>query len=121
MTEEELDRNRINHPIPFDMNMYLLNQSQCSQKNIKSIKYYPVITDSYMSNGLYTVIDGNHQLEMLLREQDLIELKCIPFYKLKQECYFSYLFHHFMNEMHIISADPQYLLNQYPLQETIRI
>lgn len=87
MTEEKLDRNRINHPIPFDMNMYLLNQSQCSQKNIKSIKYYPVITDSYMSNGLYTVIDGNHQLEMLLREQDLIELKYIPFYKLKQECY----------------------------------
>lgn len=77
-----------------------------------------------MSNGLYTVIDGNHQLEMLLREQDLIELKCIPFYKLKQECYgntFSYLFHHFMNEMHIISSDTQYLLNQYPLQETIRI
>ena len=29
MTEEELDRNRINHPIPFDMNIYLLNQFQC--------------------------------------------------------------------------------------------
>ena len=28
---------------------------------------------------------------------------------------------HFMNEMHIISSDTQYLLNQYPLQETIRI
>jgi len=124
MTEDELDRNRINHPIPFDMNIYLLNQFQCSQKNIKSIKYYPVITDSYMSNGLYTVIDGNHQLEMSLREQDLVELKYTPFYKLKKECYgntFSYLLHHFMNEMHIISSDPQYLLNQYPLQETIRI
>lgn len=122
MTEEELDRNRINHPIPFDMNIYLLNQFQCSQKNIKSIKYYPIITDSYMSNGLYTVIDGNHQLEMSLREQDLVELKYIPFHKLKKECYgnmFSYLLHHFMNEMHILSADPQYLLNQYPLQETI--
>lgn len=123
MTEDELDRNRINHPIPFDMNIYLLNQFQCSQKNIKSIHYYPVITDSYMSNGLYTVIDGNHQLEMSLREQDLVELKYTPFYKLKKECYgntFSYLLHHFMNEMHIISSDPQYLLNQYPLQETIR-
>lgn len=124
MTEDELDRNRINHSIPFDMNIYLLNQFQSSQKNIKSIKYYPVITDSYMSNGLYTVIDGNHQLEMSLREQDLVELKYTPFYKLKKECYgntFSYLLHHFMNEMHIISSDPQYLLNQYPLQETIRI
>ena len=82
MTEDELDRNRINHP------------------------------------------DGNHQLEMSLREQDLVELKYTPFYKLKKECYgntFSYLLHHFMNEMHIISSDPQYLLNQYPLQETIRI
>ena len=55
MTEEELDRNQINHPIPFDMNIYLLNQFQCSQKNIKSIKYYPVITDcksQYKNVGL---------------------------------------------------------------------
>ena len=71
-----------------------------------------------------TVIDGNHQLEMSLREQDSVKLKYIPFYKLKEDCYgntFSYLLHHFMNEIHIISADTQYLLNQHPLQETIRI
>ena len=77
-----------------------------------------------MSNGLYTVIDGNHKLEMSLREQDHVEFKYIPFYQLNKKCYgnmFSYLLHHFMNEMHILSVDPQYLLNQYPLQETIRL
>lgn len=116
LSENELDLKRVNHPVPFDMNIYLLNQFQLGQKNIKDIKYYPIITDSCDGSHLYTVIDGNHRLEISLREEKLVNVKYISFDLLNHECYgnmFSFLLHHFMNEMHhLLYPNYNYLLSE---------
>lgn len=115
LSEDELDFKRVSHPIPFDMNIYLLNQFQNGEKNVKNVRYYPIITDSCMGSTLYSVIDGNHHLEMCLREEDSVDVKYVPFELLNSKCYgnmFSFLLHHFMNEMHhLLYTDYNYFLN----------
>lgn len=126
LSQQELDYKRVNHPIPFDMNIYLLNQFQTSQKNIQNVQYYPIITDSCMDAYWYTVIDGNHKLEMSLREQEKVNIKYIPFHQLDANCYgnmFSFLLHQFMNEFYsIVYPNYQYSFStQTPKKKIITI